>query len=112
MTNQKSNFYENPYFSLDEMIEYDIPATFDKVHQVTGQKKLWYIGHSQGASIILAKLSTYPDFHQRLNGVFALAPVVSVKNIRGMVPLFLNLPTFIDPLKVLFFSTPIQNSSV
>jgi pimeloyl-ACP methyl ester carboxylesterase len=82
------------------MIEYDLPATFDKIHQATGQNKLWYIGHSQGATIMLAKLATDPDFHKRLHSVFALAPVISVQNIRGTIPIILNTRALINPLKV------------
>lgn len=56
------------------MAEFDLPAMFDTIQNVTGQEKIWYIGHSQGITIMLARLSTDSQFHKRLHAVFALAP--------------------------------------
>ena len=44
-------------FSWDEMAKYDLPAMVTFVVGVTGQESIFYIGHSQGAMIALAKLS-------------------------------------------------------
>ncbi|CAI0439938.1 unnamed protein product [Linum tenue] len=43
-------------WSWDELVNYDLPATVDYVHNQTGEK-LHYIGHSQGTLIALASLS-------------------------------------------------------
>ncbi|XP_027940052.1 triacylglycerol lipase 2-like isoform X2 [Vigna unguiculata] len=43
-------------WSWDELVAYDLPATFKYVHDLTGQK-LHYVGHSQGTLIALAAFS-------------------------------------------------------
>eukprot|EP00072_Mus_musculus_P071761 XP_017173524.1 PREDICTED: lipase, member O2 isoform X2 [Mus musculus] len=35
-------------FSFDQMIKYDLPATINFILDKTGQKQIYYIGHSQG----------------------------------------------------------------
>ena len=37
-------------FSFQEMAYYDLPAVFDYIEEVTGQRKLSYIGHSLGTT--------------------------------------------------------------
>lgn len=37
-------------FSFQEMAEFDQPALWEYVLKTTGQKKLTYIGHSQGTT--------------------------------------------------------------
>ncbi|TYH10969.1 hypothetical protein ES288_A07G221200v1 [Gossypium darwinii] len=43
-------------WSWDELVAYDLPATFQYIYDQTGQK-LHYVGHSQGTLIALAALS-------------------------------------------------------
>ncbi|EGV91921.1 Gastric triacylglycerol lipase [Cricetulus griseus] len=38
-------------FSYDEMIKYDLPATINFILKKTGQKQIYYVGHSQGTLI-------------------------------------------------------------
>ncbi|KAI6192020.1 Beta-MPP [Aphelenchoides bicaudatus] len=85
-------------FSWDDMAEHDLPAMFDKIEEVTGQKKVWYLGHSQGVTIMLARLSTDPEFHKRLHAVFALAPVAKVKNIQGTIDGIMSTPSLMESL--------------
>ncbi|KAI6175985.1 Lipase [Aphelenchoides bicaudatus] len=72
-------------FSWDEMAKYDLPAMFDKIEKVTGQKQIYYVGHSQGTLIMFAKLASEPTFEKRIKRFFALAPVAEVKRIKGML---------------------------
>ncbi|KAH6780464.1 Myzus persicae-induced lipase 1 [Perilla frutescens var. hirtella] len=44
------------FWTWDELAAYDLPATFQYIHDQTGQK-LHYVGHSQGTLIALAALS-------------------------------------------------------
>jgi len=72
-------------FSWDEMVKYDLDAIFDKIEEVTGKRKIYYMGHSQGTLIMFGKLASDPDFSERTERVFALAPVARVKNIKGLL---------------------------
>jgi lysosomal acid lipase/cholesteryl ester hydrolase len=61
------------------MGEYDDPAQVEMVLQKTGQKKLTYIGHSQGTSQMFYALSKHPDYwKEKMNLFVALAPVTSL----------------------------------
>ncbi|KAL0616104.1 Lipase member N, partial [Plecturocebus cupreus] len=66
-------------FSLDEMAKYDLSATINFIIEKTGQKQLYYVGHSQGTTIAFIAFSTNPELAKRIKVFFALAPVVTVK---------------------------------
>ncbi|XP_054379495.1 lipase member K isoform X2 [Pongo abelii] len=66
-------------FSLDEMAKYDLPATINFIIEKTGQKRLYYVGHSQGTTIAFIAFSTNPELAKKIKIFFALAPVVTVK---------------------------------
>ncbi|XP_032610677.1 lipase member K isoform X2 [Hylobates moloch] len=66
-------------FSLDEMAKYDLPATINFIIEKTGQKQLYYVGHSQGTTIAFIAFSTNPELAKKIKIFFALAPVVTVK---------------------------------
>lgn len=47
-----------PFFffcSFDEMAKYDLPASIDFIVKQTGQEEIFYVGHSQGTTIGMAK---------------------------------------------------------
>jgi len=67
------------------MVKYDLDAIFNKIEEVTGKRKIYYMGHSQGTLIMFGKLASDPDFSERIERVFALAPVARVKNIKGLL---------------------------
>nr|CAD2191363.1 unnamed protein product [Meloidogyne enterolobii] len=95
--NVRGNFYSSKHkkftrkdpkywnFSWDEMSSKDLPAMIDKALKVSGQSKLYYVGHSQGTEIMFAQLSNgNPNFSKKIIKFFALAPVASVKHIKGL----------------------------
>ncbi|NXM34484.1 LIPK Lipase, partial [Oxyruncus cristatus] len=65
-------------FSFDEMAKYDLPAMINFIEQKTGQKQLYYIGHSQGTTVALIAFSTMPQLAQKIKMFLALAPVTTV----------------------------------
>ncbi|XP_028585517.2 gastric triacylglycerol lipase-like isoform X1 [Podarcis muralis] len=66
-------------FSFDQMAKYDLPASIDYVLQKTGQKQLFYIGHSQGTTMAFIAFSTNPRLAAKIKLYIALAPVATVK---------------------------------
>lgn len=57
-------------FSWHEIGVYDVTAMIDFVLQTTGQPKLFYVGHSQGATALLVALSELPDYNAKLYMAF------------------------------------------
>jgi len=84
---RKSEFWK---WSFQDLAAHDFPAVVDKVCQVSGHEKVWYIGHSQGSLIAFAALSD--DEHgllsEKLHGCIALAPIFTLQHVKGPWRLF------------------------
>ncbi|KAK7805869.1 hypothetical protein U0070_009644 [Myodes glareolus] len=87
-------------FSFDQMIKYDLPATIDFILQKTGQKQLYYVGHSQGTIIAFGAFSSNPQLAQKIKIYFALAPVCTARYITSALRLFAFIPPPV--FKILF----------
>ncbi|CAJ0950598.1 unnamed protein product, partial [Mesorhabditis belari] len=72
-------------FSFDDAAS-TLPAFVNYILQMTNQQSLNYIGHSQGALMMFARLSEDPTFAQKIANHFALAPLGTMNNVKG--PLF------------------------
>ncbi|PIO74355.1 hydrolase, alpha/beta domain protein [Teladorsagia circumcincta] len=100
--NMRGNTYSTKHVSLspkhdkfwewtwDEMAKYDLQSMVDLALSTTGQKDLYYIGHSQGTLTMFSKLSMDPDFSSKIRKFFALAPVGAVSHIKGMLRFLAN----------------------
>ncbi|XP_047940781.1 triacylglycerol lipase 2-like [Salvia hispanica] len=60
-------------WSWDELVAHDLPATFEYVHNQTGQK-LHYVGHSQGSLMALAAVSN-GDLVSMMRSAALLSPI-------------------------------------
>ncbi|NWX17390.1 LICH hydrolase, partial [Aegotheles bennettii] len=64
-------------FSFDEMGKYDIPAELYFIMNKTGQKDVYYVGHSEGSTAGFIAFSTYPELAERVKMFYALGPVTT-----------------------------------
>ncbi|XP_070610065.1 putative lysosomal acid lipase/cholesteryl ester hydrolase [Erythrolamprus reginae] len=70
-------------FSFHEMGIYDVPATVNFILQETKQESLYYVGHSQGASIGFVTLAILPNFSEKVKLFLALTPGYNLEGIKG-----------------------------
>ncbi|KAK2572664.1 Lysosomal acid lipase/cholesteryl ester hydrolase [Acropora cervicornis] len=68
-------------WSWQEMAHFDLPAMINYVLHVTGQKQLFYVGHSQGTLIAFNGFADNPDLGKKIKAFFALAPVYTLNNV-------------------------------
>jgi pimeloyl-ACP methyl ester carboxylesterase len=73
-------------WTLDDYLDLDVPAALDAVAAATGEPRVLWVGHSQGALLGLAAAARYPA---RIAGVVALAPPI---RFGGGGPLLRLLP--------------------
>jgi lysosomal acid lipase/cholesteryl ester hydrolase len=67
-------------FTLHEMATFDLPAMIDFALGLTGTKKLFYIGHSQGATIPLMLLASRPEYNGKIRQLHLSAPAAFMGN--------------------------------
>lgn len=68
-------------FSWHEIAVHDLPSMIDYILEQTGNKKIAYVGHSQGTTVLFAMLSEHPEYNNKLTAGFALSPVSFVGNL-------------------------------
>lgn len=74
---ENSKFWD---FSFDEMAEFDIPANFEYIKNITKSNQILYIGHSQGTTQMFAHLAVNPEFKKNIKAFIGLGPVIFVGN--------------------------------
>lgn len=82
LSSSENGFWD---FSFHEMGYYDLPATIDYIVANTGQKKINYIGHSQGTTSFFVMLSEKPQYNDKINKFIAYAPIIYANNIRSPI---------------------------
>ncbi|XP_063622490.1 lipase 3-like [Cydia splendana] len=77
---KNSDFWE---FTWEEIGLYDVPAMIDHVLNMTGNEKLYFIGHSQGTTSFFVMNSMKPEYNDKINMMFSLSPVAWMRNIKS-----------------------------
>ncbi|KAJ8968395.1 hypothetical protein NQ314_002317 [Rhamnusium bicolor] len=72
-------------FSWHEIGVYDLPAIIDYILKKTGNRKLMYVGHSQGTTTFFVMASEKPQYNRYIKVMAALAPVAFMS--KGLGPL-------------------------
>jgi len=78
---EDSKFWD---FSWHEIGIYDIPACIDYILEQSGQKDLYYVGHSQGTTVFYVLMSMKPEYNAKVKAMFALAPVAFMDEVRSI----------------------------
>lgn len=73
------------YFSWHEIGLYDLPKMIDSILEVTQNKKLYYIGHSQGCTTFFVMSSLLPQYNSKISLMIALAPAVFMRHLTSPV---------------------------
>lgn len=66
---------------MDEIAKLDVPALIDYILNVTGHSTLFYIGYSQGGTVLMMLLTTQPKYNSKIKTAILLAPVAFMNNI-------------------------------
>ncbi|KAF6263629.1 Alpha/Beta hydrolase protein [Scenedesmus sp. NREL 46B-D3] len=70
-------------FSMDELALVDLPAQIDYVLKTTQAKKLAFVGHSQGCTLIYMLLAEKLDYNDKISVVVHVGPVGFIEYIRA-----------------------------
>lgn len=72
-------------FSWHEMGIYDLPAVIDHILSITGEKKISYIGHSQGTTSFFVMMSEKPEYNDKILKFVAYAPLAFAAHIKSPI---------------------------
>lgn len=62
-------------FCWDEIGTRDLPAIIDKILTVTGQSRLYYVGHMQGSTVFYVMASEMPEYNSKIYKMASVGPV-------------------------------------
>lgn len=85
------------------MAAYDLPATVNKVLEVTGASDLVYVGFSQGTQIAFARLSTDSELSKKIRLFVSLAPIAYIGNMISPLKYLAPFANDIDVSSLCFF---------
>ncbi|XP_029680343.1 lipase 3-like [Formica exsecta] len=72
-------------FSWHEIGTRDLPAIIDYILKTTDQEKLFYLGHSQGTTTFFVMAIEVPEYQNKIQAMFAMAPVAYCGRITSAV---------------------------
>lgn len=93
--NSDSQFWN---FSWHEIGISDLSASIDYILAETNQTRIYYLGHSEGATIMYVLLSMLPEYNKKIISYIHLAPVVFLGNLKSVT--FMIPATFLEMFKV------------
>ena len=67
------------------MGKYDIPAMIDKILEVTGETKIFYVGHSMGTTGFMVMANERPEYQEYVHLANFLAPVAYVDHMKSPI---------------------------
>jgi predicted alpha/beta hydrolase len=70
-------------FSMDELALIDLPAQIDYVLKTTHAKKLAFVGHSQGCTLIYMLLAEKQEYNDKISVAVHVGPVGFIEYIRA-----------------------------
>jgi len=88
-------------FTWDEMAKYDLPAMIEKVLEETGQKEIFYAGHSMGTTAFMAMEHYRPDILDKVILANFMAPVTSEAYMGGVIAWIADAGWLIDDILTL-----------
>lgn len=80
MSSTESDFWE---FTWEEIGVYDLPAMINYTLNVTGQERLYFIGHSQGTTAFYVMCSMKPEYNSKIKLMISLAPVAWLEHSKS-----------------------------
>lgn len=77
---------------------YDLPAMIDYIVKNTTREKIFYLGHSQGTTSFFVMSSERPEYQDKIEAMFAMAPVTYCGRLNN--PILQFIAWFGGPLNV------------
>ncbi|XP_019701510.1 triacylglycerol lipase 2-like [Elaeis guineensis] len=71
-------------WSWDELVAFDLPATFEYVYRHTGHQKLHYVGHSLGTLMALASFCEHHLLHM-VRSAALISPIAYMNQVRSPI---------------------------
>lgn len=90
MSSDETAFWD---FSWHEMALYDIPAEIDFVYTMREmehndtRRNLLYVGHSMGTTMAFVMLASKPEYNDKIQALFAMAPVGFMGHVKSPIRL-------------------------
>lgn len=116
MTNDRGNKYSRNHtklnpdrdhkfwnYSWHEIGTYDLPASIDHILNHTSERQLYFIGLSQGSTIMYVMLSALPEYNEKIKAYLNMAPCVYMKNLKSK--LIHIKAVLLDTIQVSIYST-------
>jgi len=67
-------------YRAHEMGYYDLPASINYILETTGNRNLFYIGHSMGCTVFYMMAASKPEFCDKVKAMISLAPAAYGKH--------------------------------